>query len=74
MKYGLQLLTANKFSLFHWGCGVREQWCIAHPCLVWENLPCGGMSSRGPLMTDHLAWAKDMVTFLSKLAGGIGLY
>jgi len=39
MKYGLQLLTANKFSLFCLGRGVREQWCVAHPCLVWENPP-----------------------------------
>ncbi len=27
MKYGLQLLTANKFSLFCLGRGVRERWC-----------------------------------------------
>jgi len=48
MKYVLQLLTANKSSLIHWGHGVREWWCIAHPCLVWENPPCWWYKFKGP--------------------------
>jgi hypothetical protein len=37
---GYQLVAAKRFSLFYLGRGVRERWCVAHPCpLVWENPP-----------------------------------
>jgi hypothetical protein len=37
---GYQVVAANRFSSFYLGRGVRERWCVAHPCLlVWENPP-----------------------------------
>jgi hypothetical protein len=32
MVCGLQLVAAIRFSLFYLGRGVRERWCVAHPC------------------------------------------
>jgi len=56
MIYGLQLLTANKFSLIHWGSGVWEQWCVAHPCPVWENLPYWWYEFKGPPCHHDMVW------------------
>ena len=39
MVCGPQSLAAIRFSLFYWSPGVRQRWCVAHPCLVWENPP-----------------------------------
>jgi len=45
----LQLVASIRFSSFYLGRGVRERWCIAHPCpLVWETRPWWWTSSRGP--------------------------
>jgi len=45
---GSQLLAASRLSLFCLGCGVRERWCVAHPCLVWENSPWWWFEFKGP--------------------------
>jgi hypothetical protein len=37
---GHQLVAAKRFGSFYLGRGIRERWCVAHPCLlVWENPP-----------------------------------
>ncbi len=45
---GLQLLGAIRLSLFCLGGGVRERWCNAHPCLVWENSPWWWFEFKAP--------------------------
>src|SRR5216683_2946540 len=47
MVCGPQLLAAIRFILFYLGRGVRERWCVAHPCLVWENLPWWWFEFKG---------------------------
>src|SRR6266851_1353149 len=46
---GYQLVVAIRFSSFYLGRGVRERWCVAHPCpLVWENPPWWWYEFKGP--------------------------
>ena len=38
---------SDRLSLFCLGHGVRERWCVAHPCLVWENSPWWWFEFKG---------------------------
>src|SRR6266851_7215213 len=50
---GYQLVAAKRFTSFYLGRGVRERWCVAHPCLlVWENPPMVVVRVQGAPSTD----------------------
>src|SRR6266851_403886 len=43
---------SDRLSLFCLDHGVRERWCVTHPCLVWENSPWFGFKA-GVILANH---------------------